>query len=236
MQQLDAITLKALATELSLLLDNAKVSKVQHPSPHEFLITFWGGPIRPDNLNLFYIQLSPEAPFCVLTQPKHKQETVLHSFAKPTALCMLLRKHLQGASLQAVRTLPGERVLDLVFENYNELGNKVRLVLSLELMGKHSNMIFYDEVQESILAVAHGVSESMSSHRELAAGLPYAPPPRPAGKKNAIGTHFYGVSGVIDPQARRGSDRPVPERQSRRFRVAHARGCPAHRRPEHPGK
>lgn len=183
MQQLDAVTLKALALELQSLLDNAKVSKVQHPSPQEFLITFWGGPVRPDNLNLFYIQLSPEAPFCVLTQPKHKQETALQAFAKPTALCMLLRKHLQGASLQAVRTLPGERVLDLVFENFNELGNKVRLVLSLELMGKHSNMIFYDEVQGTILAVAHGVSESMSSHRELAAGLPYAPPPGPAGKK-----------------------------------------------------
>lgn len=183
MQQLDAVTLKTLAIELQSLLDNAKVSKVQHPSPHEFLITFWGGPVRPDNLNLFYIQLNPEAPFCVLTQPKHKQETVLQAFAKPTSLCMLLRKHLQGASLQAIRTLPGERVLDLVFENFNELGNKVRLVLSLELMGKHSNMIFYDEVQATILAVAHGVSESMSSHRELAAGLPYAPPPKPAGKK-----------------------------------------------------
>lgn len=183
MQQLDAVTLKALASELQSLLDNAKVSKVQHPSAHEFLITFWGGASRPDNLNLFYIQLNPEAPFCVLTQPKHRQETVLHTFDKPTALCMLLRKHLNGASLQAVRTLPGERVLDLVFENFNELGNRVRLVLSLELMGKHSNMIFYDEVQGVILAVAHGVSEVMSSHRELAAGLPYAPPPKPPGKR-----------------------------------------------------
>lgn len=183
MQQLDAVTLKALAIELQSLLDNAKVSKVQHPSAHEFLITFWGGASRPDNLNLLYIQLNPEAPFCVLTQPKQRQETVLHTFDKPTALCMLLRKHLNGASLQAVRTLPGERVLDLIFENFNELGNRVRLVLSLELMGKHSNMIFYDEVQGTILAVAHGVSEIMSSHRELAAGLPYAPPPKPAGKR-----------------------------------------------------
>lgn len=183
MQQLDAITLKALARELQSLLDHAKVSKVQHPSPHEFLITFWGGPVRPDQLNLFYIQLNPEAPFCVLTQSKQKQETVLHAFAKPTALCMLLRKHLQGAALQVVQTLPGERVLNLVFENFNELGNKVRLVLSLELMGKHSNMIFYDETQGTILAVAHGVSDSMSSYRELAAGLPYAEPPKPVGKK-----------------------------------------------------
>jgi predicted ribosome quality control (RQC) complex YloA/Tae2 family protein len=183
MQQLDAVTLRALARELKPLLDNAKVSKVQHPSAHEFLITFWGGADRPDHLNLLFIQLSPEAPFCALTHTRHKQDTALHSFLKPTALCMLLRKHLNGASLQAVRTLPGERVLDLVFENYNELGNRVRLVLSLELMGKHTNMLLYDEAQGVLLAVAHGVSEMMSQYRELAAGLPYAPPPKPPGKR-----------------------------------------------------
>jgi len=183
MQQLDAITLRALARELQTLLDNAKVSKVQHPSAHEFLITFWGGPDRPEHLNLLFIQLNPEAPFCALTDTKRRQDTALHSFEKPTALCMLLRKQLHGASLKAVRTLPAERVLELVFENYNELGNKVRLVLSLELMGKHTNMLLYDEVQGVLLAVAHGVSEVMSQYRELAAGLPYAPPPKPPGKQ-----------------------------------------------------
>ncbi len=192
MQQLDALSLKALALELDGLLRNAKVSKVQHPSPHEFLITFWGGAPRPEQLNLFYIQLSPEAPFCVLTRPKVRQETVLNSFAKPTALCMLLRKHLQGANLSQVNTLPGERVLNLVFENLNELGQPVRLVLSLELMGKHTNMIFYDDERGDILAVAHGVGEHMSSHRELAAGLPYAPPPQPAGKRL-----ISGLSGPV---------------------------------------
>lgn len=187
MQQLDAATLKAMAAELSLLLDGAKVSKVQHPSAHEFLITFWGGAERRNDgdeaRNILYIHLNPEMPFCALISNRQRQETVLSTFDKPTALCMLLRKHLNGANLIDVKALPGERVLDLVFENFNELGNKVRLVLSLELMGKHSNMIFYDDVQGSILAVAHGVSEKMSSVRELAAGLPYARPPHPPGKR-----------------------------------------------------
>jgi predicted ribosome quality control (RQC) complex YloA/Tae2 family protein len=187
MQQLDAITLKALAEEFSLLLDGAKVSKVQHTSAHEFLITFWGGANRKTDQeearNVFYIHLNPELPFCALIGNRQKQETVLSTFSKPTAICMLLRKHLNGANLVNVRVLPGERVLDLVFENFNELGNKVRLVFSLELMGKHTNMIFYDDVQNMILAVAHGVSERMSSRRELAAGMPYALPPSPPGKR-----------------------------------------------------
>ncbi|WP_303674290.1 Rqc2 family fibronectin-binding protein [Vampirovibrio chlorellavorus] len=206
MQQLDALSLKALALELDALLRNAKVSKVQHPSPHEFLLTFWGGAPRPEQLNLFYIQLSPEAPFCVLTRPRVRQDTVLNSFAKPTALCMLLRKHLQGANLSQVKTLPGERVLNLVFENLNELGEPVRLVLSLELMGKHTNMIFYDDARGEILAVAHGVGERMSSHRELAAGLPYAPPPQPAGKRLMASLSFVDFAALL---AHKPADEPL---------------------------
>lgn len=182
-QQLDALTLKHLAAEFQDVLGPAKVSKVQHPSAHEFLLTFWGGTPRPADANLLYIHLNPEMPFCALVPSRIRQDTVWHQFEKPTALCMLLRKHLHGATVLGIQTLPGERVLNLVFENFNELGNRVRLVLSLELMGKHTNMILYDDLQEHILAVAHGVSERMSSHRELSAGLPYAPPPPPTGKR-----------------------------------------------------
>src|SRR5688500_16874831 len=144
MQQLDAITLKHLAAELHQWLEGAKVSKVQHPSSDEFLITFWAGAgLRPEGYNLFYINLNRQHPFCVLTTGRGRSDLVLKEFSKPTALCMLLRKHLNGASVLSVETLPSERVLNLTFENFNELGNKVRLCLSLELMGKHSNMILY---------------------------------------------------------------------------------------------
>ena len=100
---------------------------------------------------------------------------------------MLLPEAPEGASLRNAKILSvtaheNERVIDFRFENFNELGNRVILVLSLELMGKHSNMFFYDDIQQVILGVAHSVSEQMSQHRELTAGLPYAPPPKPAGK------------------------------------------------------
>lgn len=183
MQALDAVTLKHLAAEYRTLLIGsalgAKVSKIQHLGKDEFVITFWGGPPRAGNL--LYINLSPEFAFCALLEGR--QDFFADEFDKPTSFCMLLRKHLGGANVVDIRTLPGERVINFVLENHNELGNKVRLVLSLELMGKHTNMILYDDVQESILGVAHGVSEQMSQYRELAAGLTYAPPPEPLGKR-----------------------------------------------------
>lgn len=188
MQPLDAVTLKALAAQWEAMLLGSRVAKVMHPSAHEFLLTFWGGAVRdteenPNHCDLLYIHLGPEAPFACLAESRQRHEITLNTFEKPTAMCMGLRKQLGGAVFLETQTLPGERVVNFVFENYNELGQRVRLVLSLELMGKHTNMILYDDEQKRMVAVAHGVSESMSRHRELAAGLSYAPPPFPANKK-----------------------------------------------------
>jgi predicted ribosome quality control (RQC) complex YloA/Tae2 family protein len=185
-QALDALTLKMLARDWATFLDGAKIAKVSQPSAYEFTLGFWGGATREQQRDFLYIHLNPQMPFAVLLSNKDRQKDdhriTLNTFSKPTALCMLLRKHLNGAVLHSVQTLPQERVLNLLLDNYNELGQRVRLVLSLELMGKHTNMILYEEQSATMLAVAHGVSESMSRHREVAASLPYAPPPTQEGK------------------------------------------------------
>ncbi len=187
MQTLDAVTLKAVAGEWREMLAHSRVQKIYHPSAREFLLTFWGGAVRAggqrSGRDLLYIHLGAEAPCVFLADSQERQQITLQTFDKPTALCMGLRKRLHGASFLMADTLPGERVLNLHFENDNELGQRVRLMLSLELMGKHSNMLLVDKQTGDLLAVAHGVSERMSQYRELAAGLPYAPPPFPAGKR-----------------------------------------------------
>ena len=113
---------------------------------------------------------------------------------------MLLRKHLNNARVADVFALPDERVLNIRFENFNELGNRVLLVLSLELMGKHSNMIFYDDIQQNILGVAHAVNERMSQFRELTAGLPYAAPPHPEGKLPLSALTRQEVAKRLEPE------------------------------------
>src|SRR6478609_2413129 len=145
LQALDALTLKFLAHEWDKILQGAKITKITQPSAYEFVLGFWGGQTRGTDLDSLYLHLNPQMPLGVLVNTKQRQKMTLNSFSKPTALCMLLRKHLNGAEVAAVRTLPFERVLEVLLDNYNELGQRVRLVLSLEFMGKHSNMILYDE-------------------------------------------------------------------------------------------
>ncbi len=59
----------------------------------------------------------------------------------PPMFCMLLRKHLGGGKLTAIRQDGLERIIYLDFECINELGDIVTVTLACEIMGKYSNII-----------------------------------------------------------------------------------------------
>ena len=100
----------------------------------------------------------------------------------PPMLCMLLRKHLQGAKLCGVEQAGFERVAMLEFETRDEMGFECRRYLIAEIMGKYSNLIFTDE-DERILAVLRPVDFTTSSKRQVLPGMRYELPP-PQDKKD----------------------------------------------------
>jgi predicted ribosome quality control (RQC) complex YloA/Tae2 family protein len=172
MQPIDALTLQHLAGELDVKLADGKVNKVQQASHHELLLQLWVG--ADAGRQKLYINIHPAYAFCALIQ----DSSFLAFPAKAANFCMVLRKHLLSARIKRVLALPDERVLNLEMENYNELGQQTHLVLSMELMGKNSNIILYDADLNLILGCAHGVSEQMSRQREISVGYPYVPPPQ----------------------------------------------------------
>lgn len=173
MQPIDALTLHHLAAELDVKLADGKINKIQQASHFELLLHLWvGGKAGRQKL---YINIEPEFAFCTFIE----DSTFLTFPEKAPNFCMVLRKHLTGARIQRIQTLPNERVLNITMENYNELGQQVYLTLAIELMGKQSNLILYDNELKLILGCAHGVSEQMSRKREISVGYPYVPPPRP---------------------------------------------------------
>ena len=64
---------------------------------------------------------------------------------KPPMFCMLLRKHLENGRLNSVSQEGFDRVINLEFETRNQIGNKVVYILSVEIMGRHSNIILYNK-------------------------------------------------------------------------------------------
>ncbi len=95
----------------------------------------------------------------------------------PPMLCMLLRKHLQGAKLCGVRQAGFERVAVLEFETRDEMGFECVRRLYAEIMGKYSNLIFTDG-EDRVMAALRTVDFSTSSRRQVLPGMRYELPPK----------------------------------------------------------
>ena len=104
--------------------------------------------------------------------------------ATPPMLCMLLRKHLQGAKLAEVRQEGFERVVTLVFETRDEMGFDCHRYLVCEIMGKHSNLMLLND-ERRVMAVLHPVDFSTSALRQVLPGMTYELPP-PQDKTNPL--------------------------------------------------
>lgn len=107
--------------------------------------------------------------------------------------CMLLRKYIEGAKIKLIKAPEHERIFEIYVDSYNEIGERIELVLAVELMGKHSNIILYRSDDNSIIGCAHNIGSEKSRIRELSGGLPYVYPEKP-NKKNLLQTskeEFY---------------------------------------------
>lgn len=202
----DGITVAALAQELQNTLPDGRINKIAQPEADELLLTIK----TPQGQRRLYISASASLPLIYLTEENKKSPMTAPNF------CMLLRKHIGGGRIVDI-TQPGlERILCFQIEHLDEMGDLCRKRLIVEIMGKHSNIIFCDEKDMIIDSIKH-VSAQMSSVREVLPGREYFIPdtmnksdplsvteeafrnvllarPMPVGK--AVYTSFTGISPV----------------------------------------
>jgi len=113
-----------------------------------------------------------------LLEEENKKYRIMDIPSSPPMFCMLLRKYLENSKIEKVVQPEHERIVEFYFTAYGELGESIKLVLAIELMGKHSNMILYNADTRLIVGCAHNVGEEKSKTRELAGNLPYVYPPK----------------------------------------------------------
>lgn len=89
--------------------------------------------------------------------------------------CMLLRKHISNGRIVDIYQPKLERIIHFTIEHLDELGDLCRKDLIVEIMGKHSNIIFCNEDGMIIDSIKH-VSAQMSSVREVLPGRDYFVP------------------------------------------------------------
>lgn len=69
--------------------------------------------------------------------------------------CMLLRKHISNGRITAIEQPGLERIIEISVEHLNEMGDLCRKKLVIEIMGKHSNIIFLDDTGMIIDSIKH---------------------------------------------------------------------------------
>ena len=72
----------------------------------------------------------------------HLTTTRKNNPLEPPALCMLMRKHITGGRIAAIRQISCDRILEVEIEHHDELGDTAKKRIICEFMGKHSNLIF----------------------------------------------------------------------------------------------
>lgn len=86
-----------------------------------------------------------------------------------------LRKHISGGRIAAITQPDMERILKFEIEHLNELGDLCTKFLIVELMGKHSNIIFCQPDGTIVDSIKH-ISLNVSSVREVLPGRSYFVP------------------------------------------------------------
>ena len=131
---LDAITLSALASELSKKLEGAKIDKIQQPERDMILLSLHG---REGKQKLLLAAGTGNARV-------HLTGASFENPTEPPMFCMLLRKHLTGARILSVVQPAHERVLKLELETRDELDLTGKKTLIAELIGRSANLVLAD--------------------------------------------------------------------------------------------
>lgn len=107
----------------------------------------------------------------------HLTEQSIENPAEPPMFCMLLRKHLEGGYIHAITQDATERVIELLIESKNEIGDTIHRKLVIEIMGRHSNLLLLDAESDKILDSLKHLPPSVNSYRTVLPGQPYIAPP-----------------------------------------------------------
>ena len=159
----DAFHLRRIANELNILLQGGKVNRIAQANKDELTFHIY---TKKTTVKLILSTNASNARVC-LTLTEKEPAPVAPNF------CMLLRKHLVGAEILAIRQVDFERILEIDLHCTGDFSECDR-TLHCEIMGKYSNLVLTEK--EVILGALKPSSIDNLGGRPLLAGVKYAYP------------------------------------------------------------
>lgn len=164
----DGLFTHATARELTDLLVGGRITKVHQPYPHEIVLV-----VRNNGQNFpLLLSAHPTIARAQITRIPYENPQTAPNFV------MLLRRYLEGAKLQRVEQLANDRILNFYVNARDELGDLQEIRLTLEMMGRHSNLFLVRERDQRILELIKHVPADQNRVRSLMPGTTYILPPQ----------------------------------------------------------
>lgn len=163
----DGSFIHSLLQDLTPTLVGSRLSKIYQPFDQDLVLIF-----RKNRKNYqFLISANAQYPRMYLT------EQTINNPDKAPIFVMVLRKYLEGSVLQSIDQVGLDRITNFHFSNRNELGDEIELVLSVELMGRHSNVILYNQKDNHIIDLLKRINPDENRARILLPKAKYELPP-----------------------------------------------------------
>lgn len=163
----DGLFTKAMTEEIASRLIGGRITKVHQPYKNELILI-----IRAERKN-YKLLLSAHPSYARVQITEENYENP----KEPPMFCMLLRKHIEGFTIEDIRQHELDRMIIIDIKGRNELGDLSQKQLIIEIMGRHSNIILVDQEKNMILDSIKHVSYAVNSYRAILPGQEYKLPP-----------------------------------------------------------
>ena len=162
----DGTVIANIVYDMNRLLTGGRIYKIYQPETDELLLVIK----NQKETHRLLLSASASLPLVYFTSENKQNPMTAPNF------CMLLRKHISNGRIVEVSQPGMERIIEIRIEHLNELGDLCAKKLVIEIMGKHSNIIFLDDTGMIIDSIKH-ISNQVSSVREVLPGRTYMAPP-----------------------------------------------------------
>ncbi|WP_300409734.1 NFACT RNA binding domain-containing protein [Lagierella sp.] len=157
----DGVVTRAIVKELNKNLIGGKVNKINQPENKTIVLQIYN---NRKNYKLL-LDASSNKPRMLLSNIDRQNPLQAPNF------CMLLRKHLQGGIVHSIEQLGLDRVVNINISSLNELGDSIIKTITIEVMGKYSNIILREK--SNIIDSITRVNADISRVRQILPGLDY---------------------------------------------------------------
>jgi predicted ribosome quality control (RQC) complex YloA/Tae2 family protein len=163
----DGVFTYAITKELQQALEGGRITKIHQPFAHELVLQ-----IRSYGRN-YKLLLSAHPSYARV----HLTNETYDNPTEPPMFCMLLRKHLEGSIIEAIRQVDFDRIITIETKGRNEIGDIHTRQLIIEIMGRHSNIILIDKDTNTIIDSIKHLSPAVNRYRTVLPGREYIAPP-----------------------------------------------------------